>query len=72
MLIHSIQLQNFLSFGASTEAVPLGRLNVVIGPNGSGKSNLLEAFDLLRNAPEQLLKPIREGGGVQDWLWKGG
>ena len=24
-----------------------------------------------RNAPEQISKPIREGGGVGDWLWKG-
>lgn len=69
-LVQSIRLENFLSFRDSTE-VPLGPLNVIIGPNGSGKSNLLEAFDVLRNAPEQLPKPIREGGGVQEWLWKG-
>ncbi|EQC1013418.1 AAA family ATPase [Pseudomonas aeruginosa] len=72
MLIHSIQLKNFLSFGASPGVVPLGPLNVIIGPNGSGKSNLLESIALLQSAPEQLLKPIREGGGVRDWLWKGG
>ncbi|SDT35248.1 Predicted ATPase [Pseudomonas asplenii] len=71
MLIHSIQLANFLSFGASSTAVPLKPLNVIIGPNGSGKSNLLESIELLRSAPEQLSKPIREGGGVRDWLWKG-
>lgn len=72
MLIHAIKLNNFLSFGESRETIQLGSLNVVIGPNGSGKSNLLESIELLRNAPEQLLKPIREGGGVRDWLWKGG
>lgn len=71
MLIHAIKLNNFLSFGESAEATPLGALNVVIGPNGSGKSNLLEAIELLRSAPDQLLKPIREGGGIRDWLWKG-
>ncbi|CAH0207512.1 AAA family ATPase [Pseudomonas mediterranea] len=71
MLIQSIQLTNFLSFGASSATIPLGPLNVIIGPNGSGKSNLLESIELLRSAPEQLLKPIREGGGVRDWLWKG-
>jgi len=71
MLIHSIQLNNFLSFGASSEAIPLRPLNVIIGPNGAGKSNLLEAFALLQNAPEQLIRPIREGGGVRDWLYKG-
>lgn len=71
MLIHSIQLNNFLSFSADAEVIPLGPLNVIIGPNGSGKSNLMESIELLRSAPEQLLKPIREGGGVRDWLWKG-
>lgn len=71
MLIHSIKLNNFLSFGETSEFTSLGPLNVIIGPNGSGKSNLLESIELLRSAPEQLLKPIREGGGVRDWLWKG-
>lgn len=71
MLINSIKLNNFLSFGEESQAIPLKPLNIIIGPNGSGKSNLLESIDLLRNAPEHLLKPIREGGGVRDWLWKG-
>lgn len=71
MLIQSIQLNNFLSFGALSTVIPLEQLNIIIGPNGSGKSNLLESIELLRSAPEQLLKPIREGGGVRDWLWKG-
>lgn len=72
MFIQSIKLTNFLSFGESAAPIPLGPLNIIIGPNGSGKSNLLESIELLRSAPEQLLKPIREGGGVRDWLWKGG
>jgi len=71
MLIHSVQLTNFLSFGPAGAAVELPPLNVIIGPNGAGKSNLLEAVALLQSAPDQLLKPIREGGGVLDWLWKG-
>ena len=71
MLIEKIKLQNFLSFGEHSDEITLGQLNVIIGPNGSGKSNLLESIELLRSAPEQLLKPIREGGGVRDWLWKG-
>ncbi|MGR8933037.1 MAG: AAA family ATPase [Gammaproteobacteria bacterium] len=71
MLIHTLKLQNFLSYGSAAETIELRPLNIIIGPNGSGKSNLLEAIELLRNAPEQLLKPIREGGGVRDWLWKG-
>ncbi|WP_028324744.1 AAA family ATPase [Desulfatirhabdium butyrativorans] len=71
MLIHEIKLSNFLSFADKSEFIPLKPLNVIIGPNGSGKSNLLESIELVRSAPEQLLKPIREGGGVRDWLWKG-
>lgn len=71
MLVESIQLDNFLSFGAPSEAVALGPLNLIIGPNGSGKSNFLESFELLRGAPKDLTTPIRDGGGVRDWLWKG-
>jgi len=69
--IRSIALKNFLSFGPMTEPLELRSLNVVIGPNGSGKSNLMEAFELLRSAPSQLVAPIREGGGVEEWIWKG-
>lgn len=71
MLIHDIKLSNFLSFGDKSEYLSLRPLNLIIGPNGSGKSNLMESIELLRNAPENLLKPIREGGGIHDWLWKG-
>lgn len=71
MLIHSLRLDNFLSFGSHSAEIPLHDLNIIIGPNGSGKSNLLEAFELLRSTPRDLLTPIRDGGGVLDWLWKG-
>jgi predicted ATPase len=71
-MIQGVTLRNFLSFGNKSSEISLGPLNVIIGPNGSGKSNFIEAFDLLRHAPGQLLKPIREGGGALDWLWKGG
>jgi predicted ATPase len=76
VLLKSLKLTNFLSFGESTQALDLRPLNVVIGPNGSGKSNLIEAIDLLRSTPStaketNLLAAIRDGGGVRDWLWKG-
>ncbi len=71
MLIEQITLTNLLSFGCDPEPIAMRPLNLIIGPNGSGKSNLLEAVDLLRNAPGQLAKPLREGGGIRDWLWKG-
>lgn len=70
-LIQSIRLQNFLSFGPSAEELELKSLNVLIGPNASGKSNLIEAIAFLRATPKDLLLPIRDGGGVMEWLWKG-
>ena len=71
-MLKSIQLTNFLSYGKDAEPIELGPLNVLIGPNGSGKSNLIEALEILKAAPSDLRQPIRDGGGIRDWLWKGG
>lgn len=71
-MITEIRARNVLSFGPDAEPLQLRALNVLIGPNGSGKSNLLEVFSLLRACPRELVVPIREGGGIRDWLWKGG
>lgn len=71
-LIRTIRLTNLLSFGPKTEETELLGLNVLIGPNGSGKSNLIEAIDVLRACPRNLQAPIRAGGGISEWLWKGG
>lgn len=71
MLLESIKLTNFLSYGKEKRAIELRPLNIIVGPNGSGKSNLMEAIELLRATPKDLLTPIRDGGGVRDWLWKG-
>lgn len=71
MLIYSLRLENFLSFGASAEAFELRPLNVLIGPNGSGKSNLIEAIALLRAAPDDMDRVVRAGGGVGSWIWRG-
>ena len=70
-MIKSITLTNFLSYGPATNPIDFRSLNVIIGPNGSGKSNLMEALELLRATPKDLLTPVRDGGGVRDWLWKG-
>ena len=70
-LIQSIKLQNFLSFGPDAGEIELKSLNVLIGPNASGKSNLIEAVGFLRASPIDLTSPIRDGGGVAEWLWKG-
>ena len=71
MLIRRIRQTNLLSFGPDSGGLELKRLNVLIGPNGSGKSNLLESIDILRSAPRDLAAPIREGGGIHDWIWRG-
>ena len=71
MLIRRIKQTNLLSFGPDFEEIELKRLNVLIGPNGSGKSNFLEGIDILRSAPRDLVSPIRKGGGIHDWIWRG-
>lgn len=76
-LLREIAPRNFLSYGPDAETIPLGRLNVLIGPNGSGKSNLIEAVCVLRAAPndatpKDIRSVISRGGGVREWIWKGG
>ncbi len=71
MLIHRLKVSGLLSFGPEGIDLPLEPLNVLIGPNGSGKSNLLEVLALLRASPTNLPEPVKEMGGVKEWLWKG-
>ena len=71
MFMHSIKLENMLSFGPDAQELELKPLNVLIGPNGSGKSNLVEVIGLLRAAPRDVMAPIREGGGGENWIWRG-
>lgn len=68
----SIRLSGFLSFSPDSAPIDLRGLNVVIGPNGSGKSNLIEAFELLHATPTAFANAIRDGGGAEEWIWKGG
>jgi len=70
-MIKSIKVKNLLSFDSEGVDLELKPLNVLIGPNGSGKSNLIEAISLLQAAPSDLTSPIRDVGGISDWLWKG-
>jgi predicted ATPase len=70
-MIKKLILQGLLSYGPETPPVELGALNVLIGPNGSGKSNLIETMGLLRAAPKDISAPVKDSGGVRDWLWKG-
>jgi predicted ATPase len=70
--LQQVTLQNFLSFGPEPTELQCRALNVFIGPNASGKSNFLEALGLLASCPRNLQDAIRYGGGVSEWLWKGG
>jgi predicted ATPase len=69
--IHKIKLQNFLSYGSEGEEIELQPLNVLIGRNTSGKSNLIEAISILKATPTDLPAPFRQGGGINQFLWKG-
>ena len=77
MFLKSLKLENFLSFGGSGDTVEMRPLNVIIGPNGVGKSNLVESLNLLSSAPSpsdttDILAAVNAGGGVREWIWKGG
>jgi predicted ATPase len=69
--LRSIELKNILSYGPEGVKLELEPLNVLIGPNGSGKSNLIQALRILQEAPNDFAIPIREGGGIEEWIWKG-
>lgn len=69
-IIQSLQLINFLSFSDTPQEIELQPLNVLIGPNASGKSNFIEALRVLSSTPEDIGKPIREGGGIREYIWK--
>ena len=71
VFLRSIRLSSFLSFPPDSDILSLEPLNVLIGPNGSGKSNLIEAIELLHATPTAFADAVRDGGGVQEWLWKG-
>ena len=70
-MLRRLRVSGLLSFGPPSIDLPLESLNVLIGPNGSGKSNVLEVLALLRAAPRELAEPVKRGGGVREWLWKG-
>jgi predicted ATPase len=70
--IHSIRLKNLLSFGDEGEEIELQPLSVLIGPNASGKSNFIEVLRLMSYLPRNIGQPISDGGGINEWLWKGG
>ncbi len=70
-LISALRLSGILSFGPEETAIDLEPLNVLIGPNATGKSNFIHAVGLLKAAATDLDKAIHDGGGIDEWLWKG-
>ena len=71
MFIQRLRMGGLLSFPPDMEFFELQPLNVLIGPNASGKSNFIEVLELLRSTPTDFAAAIRDGGGAQEWLWKG-
>ena len=71
LYIKSITPRRLLSFGPDTPPIELRPLNVLIGPNASGKSNLIDLLRLVRSLPSDMQTPIRGGGGIEGWTWKG-
>ena len=69
--IHKLGMRGLLSFPPDMKPFELQNLNVLIGPNGSGKSNIIETIELLRATPTDFAAAIRDGGGAEEWLWKG-
>lgn len=69
--IERLRLGGLLSFPPDMEFFDLRPLNVLIGPNASGKSNFIAALELLRALPVDFAAAIRDGGGAEEWLWKG-
>ena len=69
--IQTITPRGILSFGPDTPPLELRPLNVLIGPNASGKSNLIDLLRLVKSLPSDMQAPIRGGGGIEGWTWKG-
>ena len=72
MLIRNLKVSRVLSFGPEGIDLAMRPLNVLIGANGCGKSNFVEVLNLLRYAPVRFDAPVMTGGGIREWLWKGG
>jgi predicted ATPase len=66
--LSTLTFKGYKSFYDETK-LELGNLNVLIGANQSGKSNVLDLFELLRQASERNLQTaIRERGGIDNVL----
>ena len=69
--IQRLRMGGLLSFPPDMDFFELQPLNVLIGPNASGKTNFIEVLELLRATPTNFAAAIQDGGGAQEWAWKG-
>ena len=69
--IQRLRMGGLLSFPPDMDFFELQPLNVLIGPNASGKTNFIEVLELLRATPTDFAAAIRDGGGAEEWGWKG-
>ena len=69
--IQRLRMGGLLSFPPDMDWFELQPLNVLIGPNASGKTNFIEVLELLRATPTDFAAAIRDGGGAEEWGWKG-
>ncbi|OGG44802.1 hypothetical protein A2673_02290 [Candidatus Kaiserbacteria bacterium RIFCSPHIGHO2_01_FULL_50_13] len=68
MLLKSVELIGFKSFGKKTALEFGSTIAAVVGPNGSGKSNIAEGFRFVLG--EQSMKSMRGKRG-EDLIWGG-
>ena len=71
MRLRQVHLKNILSFRDAV-LTEIGPVNLLIGPNASGKSNFLDALSLFQYAPRGIATQIARGGGIREWIWRGG
>ena len=58
MEIKKIRLQNFLSFGNSTQEMDFSKLSTIVGPNDSGKTNVFRAIEIVANVMDGNQVPL--------------
>ena len=69
--LRSIQLSGFLSFPPDAAADPADTSERPYRTKWLGEVHLIEAVELLHAQLTAFAAAIRDGGGAQEWLWKG-
>ena len=66
MPVHSLEIENFKSYGGSQRIGPFNNFTCVIGPNGSGKSNLMDAISFVLGVQSKALRSQQ----LQDLIYR--